>query len=64
LYLAEDNKGKVVGYVLAKVDDEDEDKNLTGHITSLSVLRTHRKLGLASKLMEKTHYDMQNVFGC
>ena len=30
-------------------DDEETDPH--GHITSLAVLRTHRKLGLATKLM-------------
>ena len=40
------NSGKIVGYVLAKHDEEDEEEH--GHITSLSILRTHRKLGLAN----------------
>ena len=30
---------------------EEEDSVKHGHITSLAVLRTHRKLGLATKLM-------------
>ncbi|KAM3135481.1 N-alpha-acetyltransferase 11 [Paramecium bursaria] len=65
LYVAEDiNSGKIVGYVLAKQDDDNEDgENIEhGHITSLSVLRSHRKLGLASKLMLSTHRDMDQVF--
>jgi peptide alpha-N-acetyltransferase len=52
LHVAEEYDGKIVGYVLAKLDDEDENNNIVhGHITSISVLRTYRKLGLASKLM-------------
>ena len=45
--------GKVVGYVLAKMEDEDEKgaKIPHGHITSISVLREYRKLGIATKLM-------------
>ena len=45
--------GKVVGYVLAKMEDEDEKNNKIphGHITSISVLRDYRKLGIATKLM-------------
>lgn len=50
LFLAED-QGKVVGYVLAKLDDEDNEDTVHGHITSISVLRSYRKLGLATKLM-------------
>ena len=34
-----------------------------GHITSLSVARTHRKLGLATTLMTAAHRAMQEVFG-
>jgi len=48
--------GKVVGYVLAKMEDED-DKGVKiphGHITSISVLREYRKLGIATKLMRAT----------
>ena len=30
---------------------EEDDKPVHGHVTSLAVLRTHRKLGLATKLM-------------
>jgi peptide alpha-N-acetyltransferase len=51
LWCAEDDDGRIVGYVLAKIDDE-PGESVHGHITSLSVLRSHRKLGLASKLMQ------------
>jgi N-alpha-acetyltransferase 10/11 len=73
-YVAEDPKGRIVGYVLAKMyveilytcrdtlsltyfgvasreDDPEEGKPGHGHITSLSVLRSYRRLGLAQKLM-------------
>jgi peptide alpha-N-acetyltransferase len=49
LYVAEEYDGEIVGYVLAKM--EEDEKEVHGHITSLAVLRTHRKLGLATKLM-------------
>ena len=42
---------KIVGYVLAKMEEEPSDGVQHGHITSLSVMRTHRRLGLAEKLM-------------
>lgn len=49
LYVAESDDGKIVGYVMAKMEDEDNDDELSkvahGHITSISVLRSHRKLG-------------------
>ena len=32
------------------------------HITSLSVLRTHRKLGIATKLMRATHRQMEKIY--
>ena len=56
-YVAEDiTTGKIVGYVLAKLDGEDEgiEDKIHGHVTSLAVSRTHRKLGLATKLMNLT----------
>uniref|UniRef100_A0A0G4I7T3 N-acetyltransferase domain-containing protein n=1 Tax=Chromera velia CCMP2878 TaxID=1169474 RepID=A0A0G4I7T3_9ALVE len=61
LYIAEDSNKKVVGYVLAKMEEEEEVRH--GHITSLAVLRSHRKLGLATKLMNATHAAMEYVFG-
>jgi peptide alpha-N-acetyltransferase len=52
LHVAEDYDGKIVGYVLAKLEEDEEDSKIAhGHITSLSVLRTYRRLGLANKLM-------------
>jgi len=60
LWVAEDD-GKIVGYVLAKMEDEDA-KEPHGHITSLAVLRSHRKLGLATKLMNATHSCMRDTF--
>lgn len=42
---------KVVGYVLAKMEEEPADGIPHGHITSISVMRTHRRLGIAEKLM-------------
>lgn len=43
---------KLVGYVLAKIED-DNPKSIQGHITSLSVMRDYRRLGLAEKLMQQ-----------
>lgn len=45
---------KIVGYVLAKMEEEPTDGVQHGHITSLSVMRTHRRLGLAEKLMRQS----------
>ncbi len=54
-HVAEDASGKIVGYVLAKM--EEEDPELHGHVTSLAVLRSHRKLGLATKLMSMSREE-------
>lgn len=45
---------KIVGYVLAKMEEDPSDGIPHGHITSLSVMRTHRRLGLAEKLMRQS----------
>ena len=63
LHVAEDHNGKIVGYVLAKLEDEDVKQNeIQGHITSISVLRTYRRLGVASKLMNHAINMMQEYF--
>ncbi|WIA08032.1 hypothetical protein OEZ85_007502 [Tetradesmus obliquus] len=62
LHVAEDYNGKIVGYVLAKMEEEAADP-VHGHITSLAVARTHRKMGIAAKLMSATHKAMEEVFG-
>ena len=41
-YVAEYDGGKIVGYVLAKMDEETDD-DPHGHITSLAVKRSHRR---------------------
>lgn len=77
-FVAEDSKGKIVGYVLAKMlvfipdvilwyllpltctipnsdqpdrDEDNKDAHIHGHVNSISVLRSYRRLGLANKLM-------------
>ncbi|KAG3114234.1 hypothetical protein PI124_g1686 [Phytophthora idaei] len=61
LYVAEERGGKIVGYVLAKMEEEASVPH--GHITSLAVLRTHRKCGLATKLMLAAQRAMVESFG-
>jgi len=60
LYVAEDSNKKIVGYVLAKM--EEDAPEVHGHITSLAVLRSHRKMGLAAKLMSAAQDAMQDTF--
>jgi N-alpha-acetyltransferase 10/11 len=53
---------KVVGYVLAKMEEDPPDGIQHGHITSLSVMRTHRRLGIAERLMRLSQRAMAEVF--
>ena len=47
------------------MEEDDEKTDVPhGHITSLAVLRTHRKCGIATKLMRQAHTRMQEAFGC
>ena len=64
LYVAEADDGKIVGYVMAKMEDEDleKDEPIHGHITSISVLRSHRKLGIATKLMRASQFAMSTIY--
>jgi len=64
-FVAEDHKGRIVGYVLAKIEDPtEEDKNaeIHGHVNSISVLRSYRRLGLAKKLMLLSQEAMASIY--
>merc|ERR1711935_822758 len=60
-FVAEDNRGQIVGHVLAKMEEDPEDVP-HGHITSLAVKRSHRRLGLAQKLMDQASQAMVECF--
>merc|ERR1712168_386408 len=64
-YVAVDEDGKLVGYVLAKMEDQEnpEDQTPHGHITSLAVRRSHRRLGIAKKVMDQACMSMVENFG-
>jgi len=61
IHVAENDKGDIVGYVLAKMEEDATPPH--GHITSLAVLRTYRKCGIATRLMRQAHARMQEAFG-
>lgn len=62
-YVAENDKGDIVGYVLAKMEEpEPGEESKHGHITSLAVKRPYRRLGLAQKLMNQASYAMVECF--
>ncbi|KAH9600130.1 GNAT domain [Trypanosoma melophagium] len=62
LYVQEDYNRNVVGYVLAKMEGEEiPDKN-HGHITSIAVLRSHRRLGIASRVMRASMKEMEKEY--
>merc|ERR1712176_1189654 len=59
-HVAQEYSGKIVGYVPAKMEEDTDEPH--GHITSLAVARTHRKLGIASKLMRASIAAMEECF--
>lgn len=61
-FVAEDHKGRIVGYILAKMEEEPSPEP-HGHVTSISVLRNYRRLGLANKLMQLSQHAMKTTFG-
>lgn len=60
MFVAEAPDGSIVGYVLSKIEEEATDVH--GHITSLAVARSHRRLGLAGRLMTAAHCAMRSTF--
>ncbi|KAI8865526.1 acyl-CoA N-acyltransferase [Ramicandelaber brevisporus] len=63
-FVAVDTQDQVVGYVMSTTEPITVDKLLIkGHITSLSVMRDYRRLGLADKLMRQAQYAMKETYG-
>uniref|UniRef100_A0A060SZ51 ARAD1A17578p n=1 Tax=Blastobotrys adeninivorans TaxID=409370 RepID=A0A060SZ51_BLAAD len=56
---------RVVGYVLAKLEDDapDPNKPIQGHVTSVAVMRTYRRMGLAGKLMKQSLRGLRECYG-
>jgi len=52
---------RIVGYVLGKMEEDAVIPH--GHITSISVMRSYRKLGLATRLLRQAHACMVECFG-
>ena len=65
-HVAVDARGKVLGYVLGKMDEERKEGKQQppphGAITSVAVFSPYRKLGLATKLLSATHVALRQVF--
>ncbi|KEG05710.1 putative N-acetyltransferase complex ARD1 subunit [Trypanosoma grayi] len=62
LYVQEDYNRNIAGYVLAKMEDEEQPEQSHGHITSIAVLRSHRRLGIASRVMRISMEEMQKQY--
>ena len=63
-FVAEVN-GKIVGYVVGKLNDEDDataEEKRVGHVTSLSVMRSYRRMGIAGKLMDQCLLSLKGNF--
>ncbi|KAJ3732604.1 silencing group B protein [Lentinula guzmanii] len=53
----------IVGYILAKMEEETaEGEPPHGHVTSISVLRSYRRLGIAKKLMLRSQESMATIY--
>ncbi|KAJ6245602.1 n-terminal acetyltransferase [Anaeramoeba flamelloides] len=62
-HVAENFEGKIVGYVLGKLDDSNKNAPYRyGMITSVAINRHYRKLGLATRLMKRTLAAMKEVY--
>uniref|UniRef100_A0A0K0DV28 N-terminal amino-acid N(alpha)-acetyltransferase NatA n=1 Tax=Strongyloides stercoralis TaxID=6248 RepID=A0A0K0DV28_STRER len=57
-YVAEDDKGKIIGYILTKISDDNEKM---GQVASLAVSLSYRRLGIAKKLL---NFTIQSLVDC
>lgn len=57
---------KIVGYVLSKTEDDNPEREKTSppaaHITSVSIMRTYRRLGLAAELLRQCLRSMRESY--
>jgi peptide alpha-N-acetyltransferase len=66
-HVALSDGGRILGYVLGKIDDESRGTQKgpvvpSGHITSVAVYSRFRKLGIATRLLRYTHYTLKECF--
>ena len=62
-FLAETEDKKVVGYCLVKVE-KDNNKKAYATLTSISVLRSYRRLGIATKLLRAAENSLIEQYQC
>lgn len=63
IWIAEDADEKIIGHVFAKlVSSSSKEHVFHGHITSVNVLKSHRKQGIATRLMKCSQEDMTYIF--
>ncbi|ELP84655.1 acetyltransferase complex ard1 subunit, putative [Entamoeba invadens IP1] len=62
-FVAVNKEGKIVGYCLTKIEDDESHPVVTGQVTSISVIRTYRKLGIATKLLRASESSMIETYG-
>ena len=77
LWVETDYNGKIVGYVLAKMEEDTDDgsprrtslsepseevSSTHGHVTSLAVLHSQRRLGIATELMRAVQESMSSLY--
>lgn len=63
VWTAEDANGMVVGHLFAKlVYDQSGNRVINAHITSVNVLKSHRKCGIATRLMRKSLAELAKQF--
>ncbi|KAA6393337.1 MAG: putative acyl-CoA N-acyltransferase [Streblomastix strix] len=55
---------KICGYVMSKIEEQVQNKKEDphGNVTSVSVLRTHRKMGLATTLMKSVLRSLAEIY--
>eukprot|EP01063_Lacrimia_lanifica_P018338 TRINITY_DN25266_c0_g1_i1.p1 TRINITY_DN25266_c0_g1~~TRINITY_DN25266_c0_g1_i1.p1 ORF type:complete len:240 (+),score=122.50 TRINITY_DN25266_c0_g1_i1:79-798(+) len=63
LYVNVDHEDRMRGYVMAKTEEEEVNSINHGHITSLAVLKSSRKLGIAGSLVRQSRREVEKSFG-
>lgn len=62
-FVAVNESNKIIGYCLTKIEDDEKHDVITGQVTSISVIRSYRRLGVATKLLRAAENAMIECFG-
>ena len=63
LFLVAERGGRVVGYIMCRVEKSFFSRKVKGHVISIAVMPEHRRMGIATALMKEALSRMAERYG-